>query len=794
MEVDEEPPENLPRSKHSSKKPTNTSFENEISPNRAKGSGSKNNESQRQANSRITKNQRIGRSEKQEIIDRLTNHMGLMERKTSSINSESINDLLTKIKADPDFKVDDDSSSERSSNSENETESPKNKSRKKNSAMAKELRSLNPGSEPPSKRRKTDPSTPKRKRTLSSGESKKKGQRSPVKTRGIVTSTEMDSLSFCLICENTEGPFLRCNVCEFRFHPSCLQISLPIKYPSVSWRCFDCLRCSECMGYIDDAENVQCTRCGRAYHGYCRPLGSVGGYPFDHWHCAKCIKKIRGSKEMERFKKNRIAKKRIKQGYVDKKPRIFFIPKSGMKNDKEKKNWIKFKKVLALTKPLDLEVPGKTEILEKKMSQNLNLKMKRRRFGLKLLNKKINEVHLRKALKKSDFVTETVEDISEKLTEEYSNCDVEINGEIEPALLPYQTVWPTEEYMEDMKDIKDMKNLKKQKSPKSPKSSSRSPSDMEVYGKMVDSLDYNDEVYQFLHFGPTHIVPAKRSIPSADPEFWNAKLVFACHKCFWLFLSPLRFRLHLNMCECSHPPGNEIYRDKIKTPDARERTISFFEVVGEEEMDYCRRLCTVASALLPAKSVTNEVEMFKFYVLTEFDEKWGFIPAGFFSKENKPSQNNNLSCLLVFNQFRQSGYGKLLVDLSYHLSKKEGKFGSPEHPLSDDGLYLYRSYWTSVIFQYLRKHRNEKKISFEDMSKETHIYIDDIVSTLLANGMIKQPSGGKTFLDCVKAWFMDIRIIRRRAVDEEKLVWEPEIDPNEEHNDRYVCSSDDDDY
>ena len=248
------------------------------------------------------------------------------------------------------------------------------------------------------------------------------------------------------------------------------------------------------------------------------------------------------------------------------------------------------------------------------------------------------------------------------------------------------------------------------------------------------------------------------------------------------------------MCEFTHPPGNEIYRDTIKTPDACERIISFFEVVGEEEMDYCRRLCTVASALLPAKSVTNEVEMFKFYVLTEFDENFGFIPAGFFSKENKPSQNNNLSCLLVFNQSRQSGYGKLLVDLSYLLSKREGKFGSPEHPLSDDGLYLYRSYWTSVIFQYLRKHRNDKKVSFEEMSKETHVYIDDIVSTLLANGMIKQPSGGKTLVDCVKAWFTDIRILRRRAVNPDKLVWEPEIDPNEEHNDRYVCSSDDDDY
>lgn len=61
-------------------------------------------------------------------------------------------------------------------------------------------------------------------------------------------------------------------------------------------------------------------------------------------------------------------------------------------------------------------------------------------------------------------------------------------------------------------------------------------------------------------------------------------------------------------------------------------TISFFEVKGTEDIDYCRRLCVVASGLLPAKAVTREVELFNFYVLTEFHEDGGFVPVGFFSK------------------------------------------------------------------------------------------------------------------------------------------------------------------
>ncbi|KAJ3278767.1 hypothetical protein HK104_002040 [Borealophlyctis nickersoniae] len=217
------------------------------------------------------------------------------------------------------------------------------------------------------------------------------------------------------------------------------------------------------------------------------------------------------------------------------------------------------------------------------------------------------------------------------------------------------------------------------------------------------------------------------------PEEYNEQpILYLCEYCFKYMKSAYVLGRHKAKCPLTHPPGDEIYRDGI---------ISIFEVDGRKNKIYCQNLCLLAKMFLDHKTLYYDVEPFLFYVMTENDDK-GCHFVGYFSKEKRSSSDYNLSCIVTLPIHQRKGYGNLLIDFSYLLSKKEGKPGSPEKPLSDLGLLSYRNYWRTTILRALSE-IEEDGVTIEDLSTRTALTVDDVVHTLALLQMLVKNAHGE---------------------------------------------------
>lgn len=201
-------------------------------------------------------------------------------------------------------------------------------------------------------------------------------------------------------------------------------------------------------------------------------------------------------------------------------------------------------------------------------------------------------------------------------------------------------------------------------------------------------------------------------------EYSRNRVLYICEFCLKYMNSDYVAWRHKLKCPAKHPPGDEIYRDG---------SISIFEVDGRKNPVYCQNLCLLAKLFLGSKTLYYDVEPFLFYVMSEYDDL-GCHFVGYFSKEKRPSSANNVSCILTLPIHQRKGYGNLLIDFSYLLTRIEGKNGSPEKPLSDMGLVSYRNYWRLILSYQLRDLKTP--ISIADLSDRTGMTADDVVSAL----------------------------------------------------------------
>ncbi|XQJ25719.1 histone acetyltransferase, putative [Leishmania guyanensis] len=180
---------------------------------------------------------------------------------------------------------------------------------------------------------------------------------------------------------------------------------------------------------------------------------------------------------------------------------------------------------------------------------------------------------------------------------------------------------------------------------------------------------------------------------------------------------------HLQQDCLRHPPGNEIYRDPV-------RRLVVLELDGSLEPTFCEHLALLSKLFLEHKALDHDMTPFLFYVLCSV-ETHGLQVLGYFSKEKQTPEPYNLSCVLVLPQYQSRGIGRFLIELSYELSRREGKVGTPEKPLSDLGEKLYLSYWAdSVTMAIARAMEEGHCVSMDYLVQATAMIQADVLRAL----------------------------------------------------------------
>lgn len=231
------------------------------------------------------------------------------------------------------------------------------------------------------------------------------------------------------------------------------------------------------------------------------------------------------------------------------------------------------------------------------------------------------------------------------------------------------------------------------------------------------------------------------------------------------FGSKKQYERYRKKCTLRHPPGNEIYSDDY---------VSFFEIDGKKQRTWCRNLCLLSKLFLDHKTLYYDVDPFLFYCMTRKDEL-GHHLVGYFSKEKESADGYNVACILTLPQYQRKGYGRLLIEFSYELSKKEAKVGSPEKPLSDLGLLSYRAYWTDTLINLLIEHGND--ITIDEISSITSMTTTDILHTAKTLNILRYYKGQHIIYlnEDVIERYEQLKLKKRRNIDPDKLIWKPPV-------------------
>jgi GNAT superfamily N-acetyltransferase len=181
--------------------------------------------------------------------------------------------------------------------------------------------------------------------------------------------------------------------------------------------------------------------------------------------------------------------------------------------------------------------------------------------------------------------------------------------------------------------------------------------------------------------------------------------LWVCDLCFKYMHTRAGWERHTSGCDQMQPPGRKAYRRGSYT---------IWEVDGAEAQLYCQNLSLFGKLFIDHKvsyshsrqltqSVFFHVENFLFYVLCDAATSKRDQVMAFFSKEKTSYDDYNLACIVTFPPHQNRGFGKLLIEFSYYLTRGASSPGTPERPLSDLGLKGYLAFWVAVVLRVCRK-------------------------------------------------------------------------------------------
>ena len=250
-------------------------------------------------------------------------------------------------------------------------------------------------------------------------------------------------------------------------------------------------------------------------------------------------------------------------------------------------------------------------------------------------------------------------------------------------------------------------------------------------------------------------------------EYARLPKLFLCEFCLKYMKSRSILERHISKCPWRHPPGLEVYRKD---------GMSVFEVDGNTNKIYCQNLCLLVKLFLDHKTLYYDVEPFLFYVLTQNDGQGNHL-VGYFSKEKHCLQKYNVSCIMTMPHCQRKGYGRMLIDFSYLLSKVEKQPGTPEKPLSDLGRVSYHSYWKSVCLEYLARMRGRGHVTIQQLSADTALHPHDIALAFMLLGFIRKKADNKLVLAIdwtkVDQHMEKVKKSLRIEICPDSLRWEP---------------------